>query len=55
LRVLGYPAIQFDLYLKNRPALRFWINQGFSKIDNLEGDHTHSVETHVRLRLEKTL
>lgn len=55
LRALGYPAIQLDVYLKNWPALRFWIKQGFTKIDDLRGDRTHSAESHARLRLEKTL
>ncbi len=55
LRVLGYPAIQLDVYLKNWPALRFWIKQGFTKIDDIAGDRTHSAETHAHLRLEKTL
>lgn len=55
LRALGYPAIQLDVYLKNWPALRFWIKQGFTKIDDLEGDRVHSAEAHARLRLEKTL
>lgn len=55
LRALGYPAIQLDVYLKNWPALRFWIKQGFTKIDDLRGDRTHSPESHARLRLEKTL
>lgn len=55
LRALGYPAIQLDVYLKNWPALRFWIKQGFTKIDDLSGDRVHSAEAHARLRLEKTL
>jgi ribosomal protein S18 acetylase RimI-like enzyme len=55
LRALGYPAIQLDVYLKNWPALRFWIKQGFTKIDDLEGDRVHSAEAHARLRLEKAL
>ncbi|MCE7985386.1 MAG: N-acetyltransferase [Caldilinea sp. CFX5] len=55
LRALGYPAIQLDVYLKNWPALRFWIKQGFTKIDDLRGDRVHSADAHAQLRLEKTL
>ncbi len=55
LRALGYPAIQLDVYLKNWPALRFWIKQGFTKIDDLQGDRVHGADAHAQLRLEKTL
>jgi ribosomal protein S18 acetylase RimI-like enzyme len=39
LRALEYSAIWLRVYLKNWPALRFWITNGFTNILAYEGDH----------------
>ncbi|MBX3000447.1 MAG: GNAT family N-acetyltransferase [Caldilineaceae bacterium] len=55
LAQLGYMAIWLDVYLKNWPALRFWIQQGFTHIVEYEGAPTHSESAHASLILERRL
>lgn len=55
LAQLGYAAIRLDVYLKNWPALRFWIQQGFTGIVEYEGERTHSESAHASLILERRL
>lgn len=55
LAQLGYSAIWLEVYLKNWPALRFWIQQGFTHIIEYEGARTHSEAAHASLILERRL
>jgi ribosomal protein S18 acetylase RimI-like enzyme len=48
-------AVWLSVYLKNWPALRFWINQGFTKIIDYDGDRIHSETTHADIVVEKAL
>jgi ribosomal protein S18 acetylase RimI-like enzyme len=54
-RLNGYRAVRLEIYLKNWPALRFWLGQGFSKIVGYEGDKIHAAETQASLVLEWVL
>jgi len=51
----GYAAIWIGVYLKNWPAMRFWIQQGFTKIIKYDGASVISENGHARLILEKRL
>jgi GNAT superfamily N-acetyltransferase len=44
-------ALGARVYLKNWPALRFWIGLGFKQIDKMDGDKTHSDATQASLVL----
>lgn len=55
LRQLGYAAIWLTVYLKNWPALRFWMRQGFTHIVNYDGDPTHTNTAHASFVLERRL
>ncbi|MEM7112532.1 MAG: GNAT family N-acetyltransferase [Chloroflexota bacterium] len=56
LAALGvYQKIWLDVYLKNWPALRFWIRQGFTQIIDYDGDKVHSDENTAVLVLEASL
>jgi GNAT superfamily N-acetyltransferase len=55
LAELGYVAIWLDVYLKNWPALRFWIQQGFTHIIEYDGAPTHSESAHASLILQRRL
>lgn len=55
LSQLGYDAIWLVVYLKNWSALRFWIQQGFTRIVRYDGDPAHTDTAHARLVLERRL
>ena len=55
LRKLDYTTLSLRVYLKNWPALRFWIRAGFTTITQYDGDPTHTVTSQASLRLEKQL
>jgi diamine N-acetyltransferase len=55
LREHGYACIRLEVFLKNWPALRFWIAQGFTTIVAFDGDHVHTSESYASLELEKPL
>ncbi|MEZ4710726.1 MAG: GNAT family N-acetyltransferase [Caldilineaceae bacterium] len=55
LQSLGYEALRLDIFLKNWPALRFWIKAGFTTILEYEGDATHTPTGHASLLLEHRL
>ena len=55
LRQLDYTALSLRVYLKNWPALRFWLNAGFTTITQYDGDPTHTATSQASLRLEKQL
>ncbi len=52
---LGYRAMRLEVYLKNWPALRFWIARRFTTIDGYEGDRAHDAASHASLRLARRL
>lgn len=54
-REIGYSAIGIGVGLKNWPALRFWVKQGFDKIVKVVGDTEHSDATFATVSLRKTL
>ncbi len=51
----GYVAIWLHVYLKNWPALRFWVQQGFTHVVEYEGDPIHDESGHALLTLERRL
>jgi diamine N-acetyltransferase len=55
LRALGYTALSLRVYLKNWPALRFWISAGFTSITQYQGDPTLTATSQASLRVEKQL
>ncbi|VAW35680.1 hypothetical protein MNBD_CHLOROFLEXI01-388 [hydrothermal vent metagenome] len=50
-----YHAIWLDIYLKNWPALHFWIKSGFTTIIEMDGEPQHTVTSHATLVLAKNL
>jgi ribosomal protein S18 acetylase RimI-like enzyme len=48
-------AVWLDVYLKNWPALRFWLANGFNTIIDYDGDPIHTDTSHANLCLEKKL
>jgi diamine N-acetyltransferase len=52
---LGYPGMRTLVDVKNWPALRFWVQQGFDKIIQYHGDKVISENTFAHLTLEKML
>jgi ribosomal protein S18 acetylase RimI-like enzyme len=54
-RTSGYDALWLDVYLKNWPALRFWIKSGFTNIIDIDGDPQHNATNHASLILAKTI
>jgi len=55
LAELGYAAVWLEVYLKNWPALRFWLQQGFNKIIEYDGDKQFSESAQATLVLAKQL
>jgi ribosomal protein S18 acetylase RimI-like enzyme len=56
IKQLGeYSAVWLDVYLKNWPAFRFWLNNGFNTIIDYEGDPTCTAESYANIVLEKKL
>lgn len=56
LQALGWcQRVWLHVYLKNWPALRFWVSQGFDKVIRLEGDKVHDETTQALVMLEKRL
>ncbi len=56
LRRLGhYQSIWLRVYLKNWPALRFWLKLGFRTIVEYRGDEVFSKDGHASLILERPL
>jgi diamine N-acetyltransferase len=50
-KVLGFRALGAGVGIKNWPALRFWIQCGFTRIAKFEGAPTHSDKTFADLWL----
>lgn len=56
LRLLTWcRAVWLHVYLKNWPALRFWVSQGFTTIIDYNGHKTHSETAHANLTLARLL
>jgi diamine N-acetyltransferase len=55
LHALSYTALSLRVYLKNWPALRFWISAGFTTITQYQGDPTLTATSQASLRVEKQL
>jgi ribosomal protein S18 acetylase RimI-like enzyme len=54
-KTTGYQAIWLEVFLKNWPALRFWIKSGFTTIIDIDGASQHSATDHASIVLAKTL
>jgi ribosomal protein S18 acetylase RimI-like enzyme len=52
---LGFTGMRLLVDVKNWPALRFWVQAGFDKIIQIQGDKIISENTFAHLILEKTL
>jgi ribosomal protein S18 acetylase RimI-like enzyme len=55
LHTAGYRAIWLEVFLRNWPALRFWIGAGFTTIIDFEGDKVMAEGNQARLILERPL
>jgi diamine N-acetyltransferase len=56
LRTLGeYHAVWLEVFVKNWPAMRFWINAGFTTIIDFEGDAALADETYASMVVERKL
>ncbi len=55
VKSLGYTAIRLVVDVKNWPAMRFWVKEGFDRIIEYKGDKVLSDDTYAHLILEKTL
>ena len=56
LKELGaYTSTLLQVYLKNWPALRFWLKAGFTTIVEYRGDKVHSEDSFASLILQKSL
>ena len=55
LRHLGFNEIRLVVDLKNWPAIRFWVQNGFDKVIEMVGDKTISENTFAHFILEKLL
>jgi len=51
----GYESLGIGVHLKNWPALRFWVKQGFNSIDKIVGDSEHSDTTYAIVSLRQNL
>lgn len=54
-KLQGYEQIGLSVGVKNWPALRFWINNGFTTILKFNGDKIHSDKTFADLWLAQDL
>lgn len=54
-KAIGYQALWLDVYLKNWPALRFWIKSGFTTIIDIDGAPHHDATNHASIVIAKTL
>lgn len=55
VKSLGYTVMRLLVDVKNWPAMRFWVHEGFDKIIEYQGDKVLSENTFAHLILEKTL
>lgn len=55
LKGTKYNEIGIGVYLKNWKGLRFWIKEGFTKINKITGDKEFSENTFAVISLEKSI
>jgi diamine N-acetyltransferase len=51
----SHQAIWLEIFLKNWPALRFWIKSGFTTIIDINGAPQHDATAHASIVIAKTL
>jgi diamine N-acetyltransferase len=51
----GWKAVWLQVYLKNWPAMRFWVRNGFTRIIEMRGDSIHEQNSHAAVVLEKII
>ncbi len=54
-KAVGHHAIWLEVFLKNWPALRFWIKSGFTTIIDIDGAPQHDATSHASIVVAKTL
>lgn len=54
-KAIDHQAIWLEVFLKNWPALRFWIKSGFTTIIDIDGDPQHDATAHASIVVAKTL
>jgi diamine N-acetyltransferase len=52
-KTAGFERIRIGVYLKNWQALRFWVKNGFNKINGIYGDEIYSTSTYSQIALIK--
>lgn len=55
LQRLGYPRVQLRVYMRNWPAMRFWVGLGFTTVVGFDGDAEYGPTTQASLVLCKQL
>jgi GNAT superfamily N-acetyltransferase len=54
-KATGHQTIWLEVFLKNWPALRFWIKSGFTTIIDIDGALQHDATSHASIVVAKTL
>ena len=54
-KAISHHAIWLEVFLKNWPALRFWIKSGFNTIIDIDGAPEHDATSHASMVIAKTL
>ena len=54
-KAASHQAIWLEVFLKNWPALRFWIKAGFTNIIDIDGAPQHDATAHASIVIAKTL
>ncbi|MBK8902003.1 MAG: GNAT family N-acetyltransferase [Anaerolineaceae bacterium] len=54
-RTASHQAIWLEVFLKNWPALRFWIKSGFTTIIDMDGAPQHDATAHASIVVAKSL
>ena len=54
-KAASHQAIWLEVFLKNWPALRFWIKSGFTAIIDFDGAPIHTPTAHASIVISKTL
>lgn len=54
-KATGHQAIWLEVFLKNWPALRFWIKSGFTTIIDIDGASQYDATSHASIVVAKTL
>ena len=54
-KAASHQAIWLEVFLKNWPALRFWIKSGFTTIIDMDGASHHDTTSHASIVIAKSL